>query len=495
MIDPNNGLAGLGGITSHPGVGGAAGPIVNNDLVVRALNYHGQQLTSFFKDTKVFEELDLKNVDYHVYHQRSKELRMEDRGKRLLLHRFISQHAEKLFQENSNSSSGYGNVRLDNDQVEELAALLPPYEVFTNVHEDDRCRHFFDSIVAGDVLLCRVVQKSMSGLMLTVLCLDPVTDKSRYIEDLRIRCFCPSGEMVPASDPRDPVRSYEAGDIVRVVCLEVKLESQRLLAGMKTSGLRPEMAGVVKLGLCPPAQLPAAYSYSAQAIERKIPFSMFLEKSVGFINPTNVAHLASELGLDVKGASLMGSLIGNYREETYASKLRKEQASKWAYKHVAQGIKYFKAGNNVEAFQCLNQALNIDNDNVEGLVARGALYANNGGLDKAVEDFEKALTINRYHRNARKYLCETLIAVARNHEDENKVDSAIETYQRILTIVPDHKEALDSIYFLRGKPKDAPLRDDPKRDDNKNKPKLLLEDDKKVESKSDNKNKPKLLLE
>ena len=150
----------------------------------------------------------------------------------------------------------------------------------------------------------------MSGLMLSVLCLDPVTDKSRYIEDLKIRCFCPSGEMVPASDPRDPVRSYEAGDIVRVVCLEVKLESQRLLAGMKTSGLRPEMAGVVKLGLCPPSQLPAAYSYSAQAIERKIPFSMFLEKSVGFINPTNVSHLASELGLDVKGDSLMRSLVG-----------------------------------------------------------------------------------------------------------------------------------------------------------------------------------------
>ena len=76
-------FVGLGGITSQPG-----GPIVNNDLVVRALNYHGQQLTSFFKDTKVFEELDLKNVDYHVYHQRSKELRMEDRGKRLLLHRY-----------------------------------------------------------------------------------------------------------------------------------------------------------------------------------------------------------------------------------------------------------------------------------------------------------------------------------------------------------------------------------------------------------------------
>ena len=61
---------------------------ISNDLVTRALNYHGQQLTSFFKETPVFHDLDLKNVDYHLYHQRSKELRMEDRGKRLLLHRF-----------------------------------------------------------------------------------------------------------------------------------------------------------------------------------------------------------------------------------------------------------------------------------------------------------------------------------------------------------------------------------------------------------------------
>ena len=62
---------------------------ISNDLITRALNYHGQQLTSFFKETPVFHDLDLKNVDYHLYHQRSKELRMEDRGKRLLLHRYM----------------------------------------------------------------------------------------------------------------------------------------------------------------------------------------------------------------------------------------------------------------------------------------------------------------------------------------------------------------------------------------------------------------------
>ena len=118
---------------------------INNDLVVRALNYHGQQLTSFLKETPAYNELDLKNVDYHLYQQRSRELRMEDRGKRLLLHRFISQNVDKLYsQSHSQDQQGYSNVRLDNDQTEELAALLPPFEVFTNVHEDDRCRHFFD---------------------------------------------------------------------------------------------------------------------------------------------------------------------------------------------------------------------------------------------------------------------------------------------------------------------------------------------------------------
>ena len=34
-------------------------------------------------------------------------------------------------------------------------------------------------------------------------------------------------------------------------------------------------------------------------------------------------------------------------------------------------VKHFKANNKIEAFQCLNQALNIDAENVEGLVARG----------------------------------------------------------------------------------------------------------------------------
>jgi len=60
-------------------------------------------------------------------------------------------------------------------------------------------------------------------------------------------------------------------------------------------------------------------------------------------------------------------------EKDYADELRKTQNSKWALKSVAEGIKYFKAGQETEAFQCLNKALQIDATNVDGLVARGAL--------------------------------------------------------------------------------------------------------------------------
>jgi hypothetical protein len=321
---------------------------------------------------------------------------MEDRGKRLLLHRFISQKADRLFVE----SDGKDRARTGPvpDQVEEHAALLPPFETFSDVHEDDRCRHFFEAVKPGDTIFCRIVSKSAAGLMLSVLCLDPATGKSRHIEDVQIRCFCPSAEMVTACDPKDPHRTYESGELVRVVVLEVKVESQRLLAGMHITSLPPLNRNAVKLGLVAADDLPASYTFANQALAKQIPYSTFLERSIGFINPTNVAHLAGELGLPLGGSSLMADRAGPIPPEMMVKSIRKEQASKWAFKHVASGIKHFKIGNNVEAFQCLNQALNIDGENVEGLVARGALYANNGGLEKAVDDFEMALRINPTHR-------------------------------------------------------------------------------------------------
>lgn len=121
------------------------------------------------------------------------------------------------------------------------------------------------------------------------------------------------------------------------------------------------------------------------------------------------------------------------------------------FRSVAEGIEHFKEGRHSEAFQCLNKALSIDARNVEGLVARGALYANSGSFKKAVDDFEMALKINSSHANARKYMGETLVALGRSYEEENRIEEARKAYQDCLNIIPHHEEAQNSLEFLKTK--------------------------------------------
>jgi hypothetical protein len=42
---------------------------LNNDLIVRALNYHGHLLTNFLKDGGLLGEVDIRNVDCHLFNQ------------------------------------------------------------------------------------------------------------------------------------------------------------------------------------------------------------------------------------------------------------------------------------------------------------------------------------------------------------------------------------------------------------------------------------------
>jgi len=60
-------------------------------------------------------------------------------------------------------------------------------------------------------------------MLLTVLGFAPGCGKSRYIRDLRFKAFCPADEMLPS------IKAYEDGDVVCVIVLEVKKESQRLV--------------------------------------------------------------------------------------------------------------------------------------------------------------------------------------------------------------------------------------------------------------------------
>ena len=59
-------------------------------------------------------------------------------------------------------------------------------------------------------------------------------------------------------------RSYESGDIVRIVVLEVKRESQRLLGGMRTESLATDLQNIIKLGLVETTELPSTLAYAKQ---------------------------------------------------------------------------------------------------------------------------------------------------------------------------------------------------------------------------------------
>jgi len=411
-------------------------------MIAHSVNYHGQQLTSFFKDSAMSSKLDMKKVDYHVYQQRSKTMKLEDRGKRLLIHRFIAQKAEALFQPESGHEH---RASLGMENVEDHAAIIPPIEVFSNIDPDTRTKHVLRGLCVGEPLLCKVQNVSNSGLVLQLVAMDPVSGKSRHVEDLKIKGFCPAAEITAGNE-------YRNEDIVRVAVLEVKPESEKFLAGMRNCHLPHDLQNIVRLGSVQPSDLPITLRYSYQALERGYKYEDFLEKSAGFINPNNVAHLCSELGITDGTMGLLQNLNGKYEKDVYASSLRAAQNKQWAQKHVHLGIKHFKEGKRVEAFQCLNQALNIDQKNVEGLVARGALYANNNSLRKAIDDFEAALQVDPNHSNGKKYMCETLLAVARNYEEDKENEKALETCQRILKLDPGHHDARECVSFLKGRP-------------------------------------------
>ena len=54
--------------------------------------------------------------------------------------------------------------------------------------------------------------------------------------------------------------------------------------------------------------------------------------------------------------------------------LRKAQSKESAQVYVSRGVEQFKKGECQQALNFYNQALDLDNENVDALVARGALY-------------------------------------------------------------------------------------------------------------------------
>uniref|UniRef100_A0A8C6GYQ9 Tetratricopeptide repeat domain 14 n=1 Tax=Mus spicilegus TaxID=10103 RepID=A0A8C6GYQ9_MUSSI len=372
--------------------------------------------------------------------------RKEKRVDNIEIQKFISKKADLLFALSWKSDvSPPSEVHDDNDN---LYAVMPPLEQFMEIPGMDRRELFFRDIERGDIVIGRISSIREFGFFMVLICLG--SGIVRDISHLEITALCPLRDVPSHSNHGDPLSYYQTGDIIRAGIKDIDRYHEKLAVSLYSSSLPPHMAGI-KLGVITSEELPLYYRRSVELNSNSLEsYENIMQSSLGFVNPGVVEFLLEKLGIDESHPpSLMRGLQSkNFSEDDFASALRKKQSASWALKCVKIGVDYFKVGRHVDAMNEYNKALEIDKQNVEALVARGALYATKGSLNKAIEDFELALENCPTHRNARKYLCQTLVERGGQLEEEEKFLNAESYYKKALTLDETFKDAEDALQKL-----------------------------------------------
>ncbi|XP_058119733.1 dentin sialophosphoprotein isoform X1 [Anopheles coustani] len=421
--------------------------LIDRALVERTLGYHGKPFQKIWETGRRENDLQRigigKDPDLTVYIARQKHLTLKDRAKRLKLHQFMVKKADILY---SASLSVRSPEQFWKDYRQCNQFTIPSMDVFMAQDSNDKAEQLLKHVQPGDVLYGTVMpHKTAHGTMLKPLLI--IGNVTYYVRNLPIKATIAPQMMAPTVKIENgaPKTSYTAETICCEV-IDVAADALRLFCSTWRS-MKARVPESIAYGVVKEDDVPLPYKITLT--KKNEVYEDFLEQSPSFRDPSFTERLYKEVGLDSSVFyTNMSSMKGRYPSQEYASELRNSQNSKWAFRSVAQGIEHFKEGRHSEAFQCLNKALSMDPRNVEGLVARGALYANSGSFKKAVDDFEAALKLNPAHANARKYMGETLVALGRSYEEENRIEEAKKAYQDCLNIIPLHEEAQTSLDFL-----------------------------------------------
>ncbi|KAK9401338.1 tetratricopeptide repeat protein 14 [Crotalus adamanteus] len=420
---------------------------MERDLLRQALGFHGPPLLSLLHA----EQQD--NPDFCGLLPpgggglESLSSARKERGvENIEIQQFISKKADLLF-----SHSWKTNVpviKTGNEENENCYAIMPPLEQFMEIPSAERRELFFRDIERGDIVIGRISSIREFGFFMVLFCLR--SGVVREIADLEITALCPIRDVPSQSSHGDPLSYYQNGDLIQAAIKDIDRYHEKLSVSLHKSALSPSLANT-KLGVISSEDLPVHYRRSIDVASSLETYENVLHNSLGFANPAVVEFLGSKLGLDESSPpSLMRGLQSkNFNEEDFAVALRKRQSASWALKCVKIGVDYFKEGRHVDAMNEYNKALEIDAQNVEALVARGALYATKGSLNKAIEDFEIALEQCPTHRNARKYLCQTLVERGGQLEEEDKLLNAESYYKKALSIDESFQEAEEALLKLR----------------------------------------------
>ncbi|MBN3277996.1 TTC14 protein, partial [Polyodon spathula] len=414
---------------------------MDRDLLRQSVSYHGHPLFSLLKCEQQ-ENPDFQCIAGDL--SRTVQYRKERRVENVAVQQFIARKADLLF-----SPSWQSSTPSVKEETEDMYAVMPPLEQFMEVPGSDRRNLFFRDIERGDVVIGRINSIREFGFFVTVICLSG--GLGRDIEDLEITALCPLRDVPTHGNHDDPLSYYQNGDLIQAGVKDVDRYHEKLTLSLQPSSLPPSLSHL-KLGVIGVDDMPAHYSRSvAVANSTTETYEKVLEHTLGFANPSTVEFLLGKLGIsEIDPASLMRGLqTKNFLKEDYATSIRKKQSASWALKCVKIGVDHFKSGRHVEAMNEYNKGLEIDTNNVEALVARGALYATKGSLNKAIDDFELALESCPTHRNARKYLCQTLVERGGQVEEEEKLVTAEGLYRKALALDETFEEAEEALQKLQ----------------------------------------------
>jgi len=402
---------------------------LQSSAVTDALNFHGHKLLKILtvEYPGEIQSLELKNVDYKINQARQAEVQKVGTLYTNEMISFISSKFTNLYTEQpyKDPLPDY----LEGYKYKDKYDYLPPLEYYMKVDPTIRRNTFFKNIKRGDLLFGKVAGKRDTVHILRIVA--TTAGKHRYLLDADIKATMRMDDTsVPMLD-KDEGGFWMMNTNLQVEVIMVQAEEQYLLVGTKGVTLSPDAKLKINLGKCSSKDRPEIL-YDMEMQNAK-PFTHCLNKTDAFCNPRSIKLMSGINGYNlISHKSLMKSLSGNFPEQEMYKSLRKSQMGRWAHKSVADGVAFFKKGLHDEAFQCLNRALQIDEENVEAFVAKGALLANLGRYEKAVEDFESALNFNPRHNNARKYICETLVELGRILEDDSKLEEAEDKYKKML---------------------------------------------------------------
>ncbi|KAJ8374302.1 hypothetical protein SKAU_G00048820 [Synaphobranchus kaupii] len=389
---------------------------MDRDLLRQSLSYHGQSLYSFLK-CEQNENPDFKLIAAEL--SKAPIQRRDKSADSASVEQFIARKADLLF-----AHSWKSNKPAEEEwpeEAEEPYAVMPPLEQFLDIPFDER---------RGPILQGRL---------------------ERDIEDLELTALCPIRDVPSNGNHDDPLSYYHVGDLIRAGVKDIDRYHGKLSVSLHTSSLSPHLAKL-KLGVISKEDMPLHYIRGVKVANSGTDtYEKVLEDSLGFSNPSNVDFLLKKLGVsETQPPSLMRGLQSKcFLDGDYGTSIRKKQSASWALKCVKIGVDHFKSRRHVDAMNEYNKALEIDTNNVEALVARGALYATKGSLSKAMDDFQLALDGCPTHRNAKKYLCQTLVERGGQLEEEEKLVTAEGLYKKALALDETFQEAEEALKKLQ----------------------------------------------